>query len=65
MVHLYETGQINGVVGLKKSPEKTIQEVLVISGTPKKDGEGNEDEELLKKYNDDIYKMSRADFIMS
>ena len=52
MVQMYETGKIQGV----KSP--SVQEVMVI-------GQENDDEELIKKYDADVYKMSRAEFLMS
>jgi len=40
---------------------------MVINGaSPPKEGRPNSDEEeLMQKYSDDIYKMSRAEFIMS
>lgn len=49
---MYETGKIQGV----KSP--SVQEVMVI-------GQENDDEELIKKYEAEMYKMSRAEFLMS
>lgn len=52
MVQMYETGKIQGV----KSP--SVQEVMVI-------GQEHDDEELIKKYDADMYKMSRAEFLMS
>ena len=66
MVHMYETGQIKGLKGINKSPKQPIQEVMVINGSsPTKAADANEEEELMNKYDKDIYKMSRADFLMS
>ena len=63
MVHMYETGQIKGVKGVKRSPGgSTIAEVMVINSNSPKTGT---DEEIMNKYKEDIYKMSRADFLMS
>jgi len=68
MVHMYETGQIKGVKGINKSPKQQIQEVMIINGSSPTKAENvntNEEEELMNKYDKDIYKMSRADFLMS
>lgn len=54
MVQMYESGK------------KQIQEVMFISGSPtKRLNKDLDEEDLLKKYDADIYKMSRADFLMS
>ena len=39
---------------------------MVINGaSPTKGKPNNDEEDLMKKYSDDMYKMSRAEFIMS
>lgn len=49
-----------------ESGKKQIQEVMFISGSPtKRLNKDLDEEDLLKKYDADIYKMSRADFLMS
>ena len=55
MVKLYESGKLQG-------QPKEIQEVMVINP---KSPDGLKDEDIEKKYDHDIYKMSRADFLMS
>lgn len=54
MVQMYESG--------KKTPQKgmNIQEVMVINTSPTTGNKDLNDEDLLKKYDADIYKMSRA-----
>ena len=65
---MYETGKINR----NRSPEK-IQEVMMIGTTNQMRGassfrsknEDENDEDIIKKYEADIYKMTRAEFLMS
>ena len=57
MVQMYETGKIQNA----KSP--FVQEVMVIGHENAKEREGEEDP--YKKYDADMYKMSRAEFLMA
>ena len=38
--------------------------MVINGGSPTKAADTNEEEELMNKYDKDIYKMSRADFLM-
>lgn len=64
---MYETGKIIG----NKSPEQ-IQEVMIIGQQYKKAASSfriknydENDEDIIKKYEADMYKMTRAEFLMS
>jgi CDP-diacylglycerol pyrophosphatase len=50
-----------------ESGKKQIQEVMVVNSSPtvKLNKDLPDEEDLLKKYDAAIYKMSRADFLMS
>lgn len=63
MVQMYETGQkLSGLRGSGERGAGLTQEVLVI-GSEAKVAEGDED--IVQKYESDVYKMTRAEFLMS
>ena len=64
MVQMYETGQkLTGLKGTaERGPGGVTQEVLVI-GNDARPEEGDED--IVQKYESDVYKMTRAEFLMS
>ena len=65
MVQMYETGQkLNGLKGSAERGAAVTQEVLVI-GSEANGKTAEDDEDIVKKYESDVYKMTRAEFLMS
>ena len=62
MVQMYETGKkLNGIKGSADRSSAVTQEVLVFGNEGKTEG----DEDIVQKYESDMYKMTRAEFLMS